>query len=163
MTRTKLPRKTRFYGIDIGISGFFFAVLSQRGRRSGPVGAHTRVDVLRRNVPHGAPPRHKRETTNKQNPRPTSVEQQPRGARTAYGEGRGLWRTLVPRAWGTCTERSRTRRHFSGDGCVQREARGDSFARFFCRGTQAGIVIWQHPRYKAKTTLRSPNRRLTGA
>ena len=97
------------------------------------MGAHTRVDVLRRNVPHGAPPRHKRETTNKQNPRPTSVEQQPRGARTAsYGEGRDLWRSLVPRAGDPCTERSRTRRHFSGVGRVQREgARGQLCAAFF--------------------------------
>ena len=70
---------------------------------------------------------------------------------------------LVPRAGDPCTHRSRTRRHFSRGGRAQRGPRGDSFARYFSRGTQAGFVFWQHPRYKAKTTLRSPNRRLTGA
>ena len=70
---------------------------------------------------------------------------------------RPLEYSSAARAWDTCTERSRTRRHFSGGGRVQREDARGRLARLLYCGYLA--VFWQHhkklPRY-LKTTPRSP-------
>ena len=70
-------------------------------------GIRVRARVGPQQVPDEHRPRRAYETTKKQNPRPTSVEQHSRGARTAsYGEGRGLWRTLC-RPRGTYVRKGR--------------------------------------------------------
>ena len=88
-------------------------------------------------VPDEHRPRRAYETTNKQNPRPTSVEQQPRGARAAsYGEGAdsgGLW----CRAPGTHVRKGiAIAVTFPGADVCSARAREDSFARIFCCGSK---------------------------
>ena len=95
-------------------------------------------------VPDEHRPRRTYETTNKQNPHPTSVEQQTRGARAAsYGESAasgGLW----CRAPGTHVRKGiAIAVTFPGADVCSARARGDSFARIFlrqsasCKTTQA--------------------------
>ena len=107
-------------------------------------GIRVRARVGPQQVPDEHRPRRAYETTKKQNPRPTSVEQHSRGARTAsYGEGRGLWRTLC-RPRGTYVRKGRPLVvTFPGADVRSARTRGDGFARFFSRGTQAGFATPQ--------------------
>jgi len=109
-------------------------------------GIRVRARVGPQQVPDEHRPRRAYETTKKQNPRPTSVEQHSRGARTAsYGEGRGLWRTLC-RPRGTYVRKGRPLVvTFPGADVRSARTRGDGFARFFSRGTQAGLLFLATP------------------
>jgi len=114
-------------------------------------------------VPDEHGPRRAYETTNKQNPRPTSVEQQPRGARAAsYGEGAasgGIW----CRAPGTHVRKGIAIAVTFPGADVRSAGRVGTALRGFLVAAASWLCCLAHPRYKAKTTLRSPNRRLTGA
>ena len=104
-------------------------------------GIRVRARVGPQQVPDEHRPRRAYETTKKQNPRPTSVEQHSRGARTAsYGEGRGLWRFCAAR--GTHVRKGRAIAvNFPGADVCFAWPRGDSFARLFCCGEPACFVI----------------------
>ena len=115
-------------------------------------------------VPDEHRPRRTYETTNKQNPHPTSVEQQTRGARAAsYGESAasgGLW----CRAPGTHVRKGiAIAVTFPGADVRSAGRVGTALRGILVAAPKLALFFWQHPRYKAKTTLRSPNRRLASA
>ena len=66
----------------------------------------------------------------------------------------------MPRAWDTCAERSRTRRHFSGAGRVQREgARGQLCAVFYPK-LASWLVVLATPQVQGETHLKKSKQTL---
>ena len=126
-----LAEKTRFDGIDIDM---WVAVLEPTRGASGPRTQARRGTCAKKRVRRGTAATHARHY---QQTRPTSYTRRRSspGTRTQHPTVRA--RPLEDsgaRACDTCTDRSRTRRHFSGGGRVQREgARGRLCAAFLLR------------------------------
>ena len=83
-------------------------------------------------VPDEHRPRRAYETTNKQNPRPTSVEQQPRGARAAsYGEGAASEDSSATRGGPMYGKVAHSSSLFRGRTCAARGRAGTALRGFF--------------------------------
>ena len=141
--------KTRFDGIDIDM---WVAVLEPTRGASGSRTQARRGTCAKKRVRRGTAATHARHY---QQTRPTSYTRRRSspGARTQRPTvRRDPWKNLC-RAGDPCTERSFTRRHFSRGGRVQREARGDGFARHFCCGSTSSKQ--QQPQHK-KASVKPP-------
>ena len=109
-------------------------------------GIRVRARVGPQQVPDEHRPRRAYETTKKQNPRPTSVEQHSRGARTAsYGEGRGLWRFCAARGGLMCGKVVQSPSTFQGRTCVLRGRAGTALRGFFVAASQLALLFGHSP------------------
>jgi len=134
-------------------------------KRSYPSGAHTRAwgNAPNRRARRGTSATHLREY---QQSRPTSHTRRGSspGARAQHPTVRA--RPLEDSSAARGTQYAKVVHSsslFRGRTCAARGRARTASRGFLVAAPSLPLLFWQHPRYKAKPTLRSPNRRLTGA